>query len=410
MTKSISSSSLVKGSVFFAMLGVLFGGIVLLTSFAHAAAGPVVSVTVRDTTNAVVMTAPIGSVLSASTTVATTTASSTTGTVNFNLFANQTCSGTPTTQSGVSLASSSAVSATTTMGASGLSYTVHYNGDANNVAADSQCVAVVPTSSGVALSTTLSTTSVLAGSSVFDSAVLTGVTNNASGTVSYAVYANNACTVGSQSAGVVAVTNKVVPNSTAVLFTTPGTFYWQAVYSGDTQNAAATSTCGAAVLTVNATGTPPVVVPPPAGTGTVSGVVFNDLNKDFVRTVGEPGISGFSINLHKGTGQSSPVVATATTAADGSYSFPNLAFGSYYVEEINQSGWKQTTSDASRTLSAASATGVVDFANIVKTTVPKTPDTDKDHHFNFGNLFNHGGHEGDDSQGQKGNKKVGKDR
>ena len=36
------------------------------------------------------------------------------------------------------------------------------------------------------------------------------------------------------------------------------------------------------------------------------------------------------------------VVATTTSAADGSYSFANLGAGTYTIEEINQNGWYQT--------------------------------------------------------------------
>jgi hypothetical protein len=46
-----------------------------------------------------------------------------------------------------------------------------------------------------------------------------------------------------------------VPASTAVTLATPGTYYWQASYSGDPTNAASTSTCGSEVETVTPTTT-----------------------------------------------------------------------------------------------------------------------------------------------------------
>ena len=230
------------------------------------------------------------------------------------------------------------------------------------------------------MSTTLSASSVLTGSSVFDGATLSGVTNTAGGTVNYKVYTDSACTLGVQNAGTVTVANATVPNSSSLVFGTAGTYYWQVVYSGDAQNAAATSTCGSEVLTVTTT-----PVTPPTGTGSISGTVFNDLNKDYALTAGEPGILGFTINLYSGTSNSGAVVATATTNASGVYTFPNLAFGTYYVEEVNMGSWQQTTSDASVTVSSASPTGVLNFANASSTS--KTTKSPKGHAYGYWKNF-----------------------
>jgi uncharacterized repeat protein (TIGR01451 family) len=103
------------------------------------------------------------------------------------------------------------------------------------------------------ISTTLSTTTpVKTGTSVHDSALLASSTANAGGTATYTVYTNNTCTLGAQSAGVKTVAGAVVPDSDPIIFNTPGTFYWQVVYSGDANNNAATSTCGSEVLVVTA--------------------------------------------------------------------------------------------------------------------------------------------------------------
>jgi hypothetical protein len=101
------------------------------------------------------------------------------------------------------------------------------------------------------IATTLSATSVAIGASVHDSASLTGATPNAGGTVTYTVYTNSTCTSGAQSAGTVTVTNGSVPNSSDLSFANAGTYYWQAVYSGDTDNNGATSPCLSEILTVN---------------------------------------------------------------------------------------------------------------------------------------------------------------
>ena len=101
------------------------------------------------------------------------------------------------------------------------------------------------------------------GAPVFDTAVLTGATATAGGTVTYTVYTNNTCTTGAIPAGVVTVTNGVVPNSNPVTFPTAGTFFWQAVYSGDPNNLGATSvcTCEALVVSPNAPSIATLLVP-----------------------------------------------------------------------------------------------------------------------------------------------------
>jgi hypothetical protein len=57
-------------------------------------------------------------------------------------------------------------------------------------------------------------------------------------------------------------------------------------------------------------------------TGAVAGAVFDDVDGNGQRTTGEPGLSGLQVLL---LSQDGAVVATAATAADGSYSFQQLA-------------------------------------------------------------------------------------
>ncbi len=69
--------------------------------------------------------------------------------------------------------------------------------------------------------------------------------------MTYTVYSNNSCTQGARDAGTVTVTNGGVPDSNALTFDSAGTFYWQAVYSGDSNNNPATSLCTSETLIVN---------------------------------------------------------------------------------------------------------------------------------------------------------------
>ena len=79
--------------------------------------------------------------------------------------------------------------------------------------------------------------SVPAGTAVTDTATLSG-TNVASagGTVTYSVYSDNKCSDFVAGGGTVTVSAGSVPASSAVSLSTPGTYYWQASYSGDTSS------------------------------------------------------------------------------------------------------------------------------------------------------------------------------
>ena len=55
--------------------------------------------------------------------------------------------------------------------------------------------------------------------------------------MAYSYYTNNTCTTGKVAVNTVTVpTSGIVPNSNAVTFNSAGTYYWQAVYSGDANN------------------------------------------------------------------------------------------------------------------------------------------------------------------------------
>jgi hypothetical protein len=93
--------------------------------------------------------------------------------------------------------------------------------------------------------------SVSAGTPVMDSATISGTkAASAGGTLTYRVFSDHACTASAGSGGTVSVTAGRVPASSAVTLSTPGTYYWQASYSGDANNAPSKSNCGAETETV----------------------------------------------------------------------------------------------------------------------------------------------------------------
>jgi hypothetical protein len=87
-----------------------------------------------------------------------------------------------------------------------------------------------------------------------DRATLAGANASiATGTATYALFSKSSCIAASKvfSGGTTAVTGGVAAPSSGVLTAlAPGTYYWEASYSGDAHNAASVSACGSEVLTV----------------------------------------------------------------------------------------------------------------------------------------------------------------
>ena len=103
-------------------------------------------------------------------------------------------------------------------------------------------------------------------------------------------------------------------------------------------------------------------VPSGAVTTTLSGVVFVDrgadgLTANGVRDSGEPGVLGVTLVLRDSNGAE---VARTTTLGDGSYSFPDVAPGTYTVEEIQPLNYGSSTPNTltSLTVPATGLTGV----------------------------------------------------
>ena len=183
--------------------------------------------------------------------------SSPSGTVTFKLYgpSDPTCSNSPLYTETANLSGGSA--ATTGGPAAAAAGTYHwaatYNGDAGNNTASSACTdeAVTIAKNSPTIATTLSATTATAGDTVHDSSALTGATANAGGTVTYTVYSNDTCSAGARDAGTTTVTSGVPADSDGLAFNAAGTFYWQAVYSGDSNNNTATSPCKSEILTVS---------------------------------------------------------------------------------------------------------------------------------------------------------------
>ncbi len=185
------------------------------------------------------------------------------GSVTYNVYNNATCTSTggglistlgPVTVTNGAVPDSPAW----TPNAAGTDYFVaSYSGDVNNIASASGCIAepLTVSPSSPSITTQLSAPSVAIGGSVYDTATLSGASANAGGSVIYSVYNNATCTSGGggliTTLGPVTVASGTVPDSPSWTATgAAGTYFFAASYSGDGNNTAASSGCGAEPIVV----------------------------------------------------------------------------------------------------------------------------------------------------------------
>jgi hypothetical protein len=185
------------------------------------------------------------------------------------------------------------------------------------------------------ITTTLSATSVSIGTAVHDSATLTNATSTAGGTVTYSAYAGaNTCSGTDLLNSTVTVTNGVVPNSADFTPTSAGTYSFQAVYSGDNNNAAATSDCTTEQLVVNPNG--PTLITSLSASSILNTATLTD---SATLSGSANDTSRITISAYSGTGSGActgtPVEShteTGTTNGDRTYgpvTFGPLAAGHY---------------------------------------------------------------------------------
>jgi hypothetical protein len=277
------------------------------------------------------------------------------GTVTYSAYAGaNTCTGTDLLNSTVTVTNGTVPDsgAFTPTAAGTYSFQAVYSGDANNNGASSVCsTEQLLVKASPSITTTLSATSVDVGSTVHDSAALSGVTSDAGGTVTYTVYTNNTCTAGARDAGTVTVTNGLVPDSNALAFNTAGTFYWQAIYSGDPNNNGATSVCTDETLVVNKL---------QPGASTAQNLIPND---DFTLSgaFGTPG-GTITFNLYApsdATCSGAPALTqTVNVNGNGTYSTTNTTF---IASTEGTWRWESTYSGDGNNLPVTSSCGTERF-------------------------------------------------
>ena len=117
---------------------------------------------------------------------------------------------------------------------------------------------------------------------------------------------------------------------------------WKSTLACDTASPATmvvTQVAGATTITSNTTSltiTPDPTVCAVTTPASLAGGVYEDPNDNGIRDPGEQPIPGVTVELLDASGV---VVKTATTAADGSYLFSDLAPGTYSVRETQPSAY-----------------------------------------------------------------------
>jgi hypothetical protein len=193
-------------------------------------------------------------------TLSGTNSGSATGAVTYKIYTEKECK-TLQAEAGEVVVSSGAVPASHEETLPGGTYywQATYGGDSLHEESKSTCGKEIDTvKASAALSTTLSGEGqsstgieVLEGAGITDDAMLNGAdASKAGGTVTYDVYSEEECRTVVAEAGKVTVTSGTVPASTEEKLKA-GTYYWQATYSGDANDAGETTACGEATVIVN---------------------------------------------------------------------------------------------------------------------------------------------------------------
>ncbi len=295
------------------------GGNVVCTYTNHINLSPTIGTTLSATT------INIGGTVHDSATLSGGTANAG-GSVTYSAYAGQnTCTGTDLLNSTVTVTNGVVPdSAVFTPSAAGYySFQAAYSGDGNNNPATSVCsTELLLVKTNPAITTDLSSTTVDIGFTVYDTAVLSGATSDAGGTVTYHAFFDTTCS-GTDLFGTggytVTVTNGVVPNSATITVQNAGDYSFLATYSGDAKNNPATDTCSTEEL---------VVPPNPSSISTAQNLLPNDAATISGVTSHAGGTVVFSLFGPSDTTCSAAPVYTQTVnvVGNGTYITTNTSF------------------------------------------------------------------------------------
>src|SRR4051812_36578766 len=107
-----------------------------------------------------------------------------------------------------------------------------------------------------------------------------------------------------------------------------------------------------------------------SGTGAITGAVWQDTNRNGVRDAGEPPFTGQGLMLFNSAGAN---IASAATAADGSFAFSGLAGGTYTVKFATQDWWNLRSDWAPTTTGSLSYSRTVDLVGTANADIGLRP-------------------------------------
>jgi hypothetical protein len=324
---------------------------------------------------------PVNTLVSDNATLTGTNAATATGTVDYTIYSDPTCTTEISNTSPLTI-----TPAGTLPGSDPISiptvgtyyWQATYSGDANNAPSASTCGAAgeVETVTAAGAATSLATTlsggdqtgpsiSVPAGTAVADAATLTGTNAaTATGTITYDVYSDSGCTTLENAGTPLTITPAgTIPVSDPVTFTTAGTYYWQASYSGDASNLTSVSACNTEVVTVTAASTS--VTTMLSEDSVMAGTAVTDTA---TLTGADAGAATGTVTyqVYSDSGCTMPVSDTSSTVNVTAGSVPDStpvaldAAGTYY--------WQASYSGDASNLSSTSTCGEVEVVTAADTT------------------------------------------
>jgi hypothetical protein len=224
--------------------------------FSVAHAPSVTAATVNDggTTNPWSYNETTGATSDATSTVTGLEGFTPTGTVDYSLFGNGTCSGDPTSTDTVTLSSGVVPQSSTSdpLGAGSYSYESAYSGDGNYTGSTNGCatfyVGAVATTTDVAVNDAATSSpwsgSEQTGSSAYATSTVTGIEGfTPTGSLAYTLFANDSCSGDPTAVGFVTLADGNVPDSGHSAALAAGSYSYQAAYSGDSNYLPTYSAC-----------------------------------------------------------------------------------------------------------------------------------------------------------------------
>ncbi len=207
--------------------------------------------TIHDANHGTVTSVPAGSTVHDSATVSGS-GPTPTGTVGFTWFTNGTCTGSGTASgTGIALVAGVADPSTSQTPATAGSYAFQatYSGDSVYDGSTGPCEPLTVTKISSSTATTIHdtdhnpVTSVAVGTTVHDSATVSGAGPTPTGTVSFTWFNEGRCDSEGTSAGSITLVGGVAHPSTSQTPSTPGMYSFQATYSGDNVYDGSTGDC-----------------------------------------------------------------------------------------------------------------------------------------------------------------------